>query len=86
VHLFVADRRFDEWSAGLTEYERLPYEAVLPGHGQPGGKEIYGHDREYLAAAKRIVAEASSGEQLRGGPDRALPGLPRRAPTRRRRV
>jgi hypothetical protein len=38
---------------------------MLPGHGQPGGKEIYAQDREYLSAARRLVAEATSEEQLK---------------------
>jgi glyoxylase-like metal-dependent hydrolase (beta-lactamase superfamily II) len=65
VHLFVADQRFDAWLAALAEYEQLPYETVLPGHGQPGGKEIYAQAREYLSAAKRLVAEVTSAEQLK---------------------
>jgi glyoxylase-like metal-dependent hydrolase (beta-lactamase superfamily II) len=65
VHLFVADQRFDTWLAALAEYEQLPYETVLPGHGQPGGKEIYAQAREYLSAAKPLVAEATSPEQLK---------------------
>jgi len=65
VHLFIAERRFEDWASALAELEQLPYETVLPGHGEPGGKEIYGQVREYLTAAKALLAEASSGEQLK---------------------
>lgn len=65
VHPFVADKRFDDWTSALADYESLPYEAVLPGHGEPGGKELYRQVREYLAVAKNLVDHASSGEQLK---------------------
>jgi glyoxylase-like metal-dependent hydrolase (beta-lactamase superfamily II) len=65
VHVFVADRRFEQWTAALRDYERLPYEIVLPGHGAPAGRELYGQVREYLAAAKDLVERAESGEQLK---------------------
>ena len=65
VHLFVADQRFGDWTSDLAEYEQLPYDTVLPGHGQPGGKEIYSQCREYLSAAKSLVAEATSADQLK---------------------
>jgi glyoxylase-like metal-dependent hydrolase (beta-lactamase superfamily II) len=63
VHLFVAAQRFAEWTSALTDYERLPYDTVLPGHGEPGGKDLYQQVRDYLAAAKNLIAQASSGEQ-----------------------
>jgi glyoxylase-like metal-dependent hydrolase (beta-lactamase superfamily II) len=65
VHVFVADQRFDEWTAALNQYEQFPYETVLPGHGAPGGKEIYADVRDYLAAAKDLVGAANSGEELK---------------------
>ena len=65
VHLFVADQRFGDWTSDLAEHEQLPYDTVLPGHGQPGGKEIYSQCRKYLSAAKPLVAEATTAEQLK---------------------
>jgi hypothetical protein len=61
----VSTRTSQTWVTALAEYEQLPYETVLPGHGQPGGKEIYAQAREYLSAAKPLVAEATSPEQLK---------------------
>ena len=65
VHLFVADKRFDDWAATLTDYERLPYTTVLPGHGEPGGPELYDQAREYLATAQDLVHRAQTAEQLK---------------------
>lgn len=65
VHLFVADRRFDTWAAVIEQYKQLPHDAVLPGHGPPGGKQLYDQVLDYLAAAKPAVEEATAGEQLK---------------------
>jgi glyoxylase-like metal-dependent hydrolase (beta-lactamase superfamily II) len=39
-HLFLGERHFDGWRAALREYRALPYTAVLPGHGLPGGRPL----------------------------------------------
>jgi len=35
VHVFIAEKAFDIWLAGLRHYESLPYGHILPGHGRP---------------------------------------------------
>jgi glyoxylase-like metal-dependent hydrolase (beta-lactamase superfamily II) len=65
VHPFVADRRFDSWAAVIEQYKQLSHDAVLPGHGLPGGKQLYDQVLDYLAAAKPAVEEATTGEQLK---------------------
>lgn len=65
VHLFVAERRFDTWAAAIEQYKQLPYDTVLPGHGAPGGKELYDQVLDYLAAAESAVEQATTGEQLK---------------------
>jgi hypothetical protein len=37
----------------LDRYETLPCTRILPGHGAPGGKELFAQMREYLTAAKK---------------------------------
>jgi glyoxylase-like metal-dependent hydrolase (beta-lactamase superfamily II) len=65
VHLFVADGRFESWAAAIDEYRRLPYDTVLPGHGEPGGTELYDRVLEYLVAARPVVEQSSTGEELK---------------------
>lgn len=65
VHLFVAERRFDTWAAAIERYKQLPYDTVLPGHGAPGGRDLYDQVLDYLAAAKPAVEQATTGEQLK---------------------
>lgn len=65
VHLFVADRRFDTWAAVIEQHKQLPYDTILPGHGVPGGTELYDQVLDYLAAAKPAVEQATAGEQLK---------------------
>jgi hypothetical protein len=51
VRVFSNERAFDTWLAGLHRYKAQPYENVLPGHGAPGGKELYNRARELLSMA-----------------------------------
>ena len=37
----------------LSTVETLPCTRILPGHGAPGGKELFAQMREYLTAAKK---------------------------------
>ena len=34
-------------------YETLPCTRILPGHGAPGGKDLFAQMREYLTAAQK---------------------------------
>ncbi|MGH3814586.1 MAG: DHA2 family efflux MFS transporter permease subunit [Pseudonocardiaceae bacterium] len=65
VHLFAAARRFDTWAAAIERYKQLPYDTVLPGHGAPGGRDLYDQVLDYLAAAKLAVEQATTGGQLK---------------------
>jgi hypothetical protein len=44
---FLGERRFDGWRVALNEYRKFPYEIILPGHGLPGGVEIYDQMLDY---------------------------------------
>lgn len=59
VHPFFGERRFATWRAALSEYRKLPYDLVLPGHGMPGGVEIYDRMLDYIDIAEDALAKAS---------------------------
>ena len=63
VHAFLGERAFDGWSAALDTYQKLAYEKVLPGHGAPGGPELYDGMQHYLSTAREIFWEASDGDE-----------------------
>src|SRR5262249_12547419 len=48
AHVFLGERRFESWDAALTHYRALLFSTVLPGHGVPGGPELYDQMRGYL--------------------------------------
>src|SRR5215469_4556562 len=59
VHVFISERAFDAWAAGLQHYQAQPYEKILPGHGAPGGKEFFDQMQNYLSASRELLSKAS---------------------------
>jgi DNA-binding CsgD family transcriptional regulator len=73
VHAFIAEQRFDGWTAAITALEQRPYDIVLPSHDRPGDRRLYAATRDYLAAARTALAEASGPEDLDHRLDAAFP-------------
>jgi glyoxylase-like metal-dependent hydrolase (beta-lactamase superfamily II) len=65
VHAFVGERAFDSWAAALRNTQALGYRAVLPGHGSPGGPDLYDAMRRYLGAAQAALTESSGGAEFK---------------------
>lgn len=65
VHVFIAEKAFDTWLAELQHYEELPYTHILPGHGTPGGPELYERMRHYLVTARDLFSKSENGDDLR---------------------
>lgn len=59
VHVFIGEQAFDSWGAALKTYRALPYGRILPGHGPPGGPELYDAMARYLSSARVALTEAS---------------------------
>jgi glyoxylase-like metal-dependent hydrolase (beta-lactamase superfamily II) len=59
VHVFIGEQAFDSWDLALTTYRALPYERILPGHGAPGGPELYDAMASYLSVARAALTRAS---------------------------
>lgn len=53
VHVFVGERAFDSWRSALNTYSQAGFETFLPGHGRPGGPELFAAMTSYLEAAER---------------------------------
>ena len=65
VHLWLVGQHLDEWAVAIERYKQLRYDIILPGHGAPGGTELYDQVLDYLTAAEPILKEASTGEELK---------------------
>jgi glyoxylase-like metal-dependent hydrolase (beta-lactamase superfamily II) len=65
VHVFISERAFDSWSANLERYKADCYEKILPGHGEPGGRELYDHMETYLSKAREFLSQATGGDDLK---------------------
>jgi glyoxylase-like metal-dependent hydrolase (beta-lactamase superfamily II) len=65
AHLFLGERGFDGWRSALKEYLSLPYDVVLPGHGAPGGKELYDGTIEYLDFAETALKQSATADEFK---------------------
>jgi len=65
VHAFVGEKAFDTWSGAVEKYRKRSYERILPGHGAPGGPELYDGMLHYLSAVREEFSEAGDGEDLK---------------------
>jgi glyoxylase-like metal-dependent hydrolase (beta-lactamase superfamily II) len=79
VHVFISDRAFDCWSANLERYKADRYEKILPGHGEPGGTELYDHMEAYLSKARELLSQATGGDDLKARLIAAFPDFGGRA-------
>jgi hypothetical protein len=75
VHVFMSQRAFDTWFAGLQHYKAQPYEKILPGHGAPGGRERYDRMQKYLSTARELLSKAAGGDDLKARLITAFPDL-----------
>jgi glyoxylase-like metal-dependent hydrolase (beta-lactamase superfamily II) len=65
VHVFVGEKAFDSWKRQLDHVSSLAFERYLPGHGDPGGKDLFAGMKNYLDAAERAYETASTGEAFK---------------------
>ena len=73
VHVFVGEQAFDSWAAALQSTQALDYDTLLPGHGSPGGPELYGAMLQYLETAHDAYAKSNSGAELKARMIAAFP-------------
>jgi glyoxylase-like metal-dependent hydrolase (beta-lactamase superfamily II) len=65
VHVFVGEHAFESWATALQRTQALDYDTLLPGHGAPGGPELYGAMLQYLEAAQNAYAKSNNGDELK---------------------
>jgi len=75
VHAFIAERAFETWLEGIRRYQDLGFTHVLPGHGAPGGPELFGQMADYLSLASRALSESSDGESFKARLISAFPAF-----------
>jgi glyoxylase-like metal-dependent hydrolase (beta-lactamase superfamily II) len=65
VHAFIGEQAFDSWGLALEKYRALPYDRIFPGHGAPGGPELFDAMARYLTVARTALLEASDATDLK---------------------
>lgn len=73
VHAMVGEKAFESWTETLEAKKTASYDRVLPGHGVPGGKELYGCMQQYIAKARDVYARAADGEDMKNKMIQAFP-------------
>jgi glyoxylase-like metal-dependent hydrolase (beta-lactamase superfamily II) len=64
AHAFLGERDFAGWRAALRDYRALAYDAVLPGHGMPGGKALYDEMIAYLDFAESALETSPTPDEF----------------------
>jgi len=64
VHVFIGEHAFDGWTAALQRAQALDYDILLPGHGTPGGPELYEAMQLYLSVASDAYSRSNDGVEL----------------------
>jgi glyoxylase-like metal-dependent hydrolase (beta-lactamase superfamily II) len=65
VHVFLGEKAFASWADALDKYQKLAYTRILPGHGAPGGAELFDAMRHYLSAAQEALSQADDPADLK---------------------
>jgi glyoxylase-like metal-dependent hydrolase (beta-lactamase superfamily II) len=73
IHVFLGEQSFDTWLEGLAHYQSLSYRKILPGHGPPGGPELYDEMRDYLTTARETLAASRDGAEFKARMISAFP-------------
>jgi glyoxylase-like metal-dependent hydrolase (beta-lactamase superfamily II) len=65
VHLFLGEKNFDGWLAAVATHRALDYTHILPGHGLPGGRELYENMVTYLEFARSVLPSSKDGDEFK---------------------
>ena len=73
--MFLREQAFDTWLEALAHYQSLPYGKILPGHGAPGGPELYDGMRHYLTTARESLTASRDAEDFKARMIAAFPAF-----------
>ncbi len=65
VHVFVGEKAFESWHEALNKTQRLYYKQLLPGHGDPGGHDLFDEMRDYLAVARMAYLDSDNADEFK---------------------
>jgi len=65
VHVFVGEKAFDTWASAIREYRKRDFKQILPGHGAPGGPDLYDGMLHYLSVAREEFSKSQNGADLK---------------------
>ncbi len=65
LHLYIAESHLESWRSQVESLRAQGFTTVLPGHGAPGGAELYDFVLAYLDVATPALASATDAEQLK---------------------
>ena len=76
VHAFLGEQHSDGWLAVIAALEArsYPYAAILPGHGLPGARGLYGDARACLTAAPALGRRGRWPRRPQPAPGNGVPG------------
>jgi glyoxylase-like metal-dependent hydrolase (beta-lactamase superfamily II) len=75
VHSFIGEQNFATWSLALDLLGSWPYHTVMPGHGLPGGRQLYAATKAYLATAAAEFTAAAGPSDLNRRLEAAYPAF-----------
>ena len=73
LHLFIAEGNLEGWVDAIMGLKAREFSMVLPGHGAPGGVELYDFVLDYLAVAQPLLDSATGPDELKKGLISAFP-------------
>jgi len=75
LHLFIAEGRLQGWADAITSLRSRGFRLIFPGHGRPGGVELYDFVVDYLARAEPILSAATEPDELKNALITAFPDV-----------
>ena len=61
IHPYLGDMAFDDWADDIKQFKNLDqFVHILPGHVDPGGRELFDIMLNYLAAAKEAYSKSKA--------------------------
>jgi len=72
VHAYLSDGHSTAWLKNIERVRGLTRgaSAIYPGHGEPGGAELFDQQHDYLVAYRKKVAELAAGRGKLSEPEK----------------